>query len=117
MACRVLGVGAALLLAACANQAPAPPSEAIERSARVLARLDQLEAELHEENAKLSLYGELEQRHSRTSQIACQVSDEHIREIQRLASVQEQRQLAKTGKRRAVAQVRFPRRPASTAVN
>ncbi len=117
---RVLGVAAVLLLAACANEPAAPrESEALERSARMLARLDQLEADLHDENAKLAVYGELEQRHTRTSQIACQVSDEHIREIRRLAFAQEQKKLEKARKRRAVAQARFPRlsRRPTTALN
>jgi hypothetical protein len=105
---RVIGVGAILLLAACAKGPPPPrTSEALDRSARMLARLDQLEADLHDENAKLVVYSELEQRHARTSQIACEVSDEHIREIRRLALAQEKKQ---ERKRRAVAHVRLPRR-------
>ncbi|HYV64790.1 MAG TPA: hypothetical protein VE964_01020 [Myxococcales bacterium] len=107
---RVWGLGAILLLAACARE-PAVPrsSEALERSARLLARLDQLEADLHEEGSRLVVYGELEQRHGQASQIACQVSDEHLDEIHRLAMVQERKQQLKDGKRRAVAQARVPR--------
>ena len=68
---RVMGVGVTLLLAACAKETAAPrSSEALERSARILARLDQLEADLHDEGSKLAVYGELEQRHGQTSQIA-----------------------------------------------
>jgi len=103
-------VGMVLLLAACAREAAVRrSSEALERSARILARLDQLEADLHDEGSKLVVYGELEQRHGQASQIACQVSDEHLQEIHRLAMVQERKQQQKNGKHRAVAQARVPR--------
>jgi len=85
----VLGVGVALLLAACARETPPPrQSEALERSARILAKLDQLEADLHDENSKIGFYDELEGRHRQVSQIACQVSAEHVQEIHRLAIAQ-----------------------------
>src|SRR5712691_1565509 len=115
---RVLGLGMTLLLAACAKEAAAPrTSEALERSARMLARLDQMEADLHDEGSKLAVYGELEQRHSQTSQIACQVADEHVREIHRLAMAQQQKkQQEKASKRRAVAQARVTHRT-TTALN
>ena len=107
---RVWGLGTILLLAACASEPAAPrSSKALERSARILARLDQLEADLHDEGSKLVVYGELEQRHGKASQIACQVSDEHMQEIHRLAMVQERKQQQKTVRRRAVAQARVPR--------
>ena len=56
---RVLGLGVTLLLLACAKESAAPPrtSEALERSARMLTKLDQLEADLHEEGSKLAVYG------------------------------------------------------------
>jgi capsular polysaccharide biosynthesis protein len=112
-----MGLGMALLLAACAKEADVPrSSEALERSARILAKLDQVEADLHDETSKLVLYGELEQRHGQASQIACQVSDEHVQEIHRLAMAQEKKQAEKVRKRRAVAQARVPRRTA-TALN
>lgn len=96
------------------REVPAPhASEA--RSARILARLDQLEADLHDEGSKLAVYGELEQRHGRTSQIACQVSDEHLQEIHRLAMAQEKKQQEKTRKGRAVAQTRVAH--SATALN
>ena len=113
---RLLGLGVTLLLGACAKEAAAPlPSDAMERSARILARLDQLEADLHDDGSKLAVYGELEQRHGQTSQIACQVSDEHLQEIHRLATAQEKKQQEKTRKRRAVAQTRVAR--SATALN
>jgi hypothetical protein len=115
---RVLGLGVTLLLAACTRETAAPPrtSDALERSARILAKLDQLEADLHDEGSKLTVYGELEERHGQVSQIACQVSDEHVQEIHRLAMAQQKKQMEKARKRRAVAQARVPRRTA-TAMN
>jgi hypothetical protein len=82
----------------------------------MLARLDQLEADLHDERSRLAVYGELEHRHSQTSQIACQVADEHVQEIHRLAMAQEKKQAEKARKRRTVAQARVIRRTA-TALN
>ena len=109
---QVLGVAMALLMAACAGE-PAPrTSTAIERSARILARLDQLEADLHEESTKLAVYDELDQRHRTTSQIACQVTDEQLRDVRRLAEVQERKQQQKTRNHRAVAVARLSRGPA-----
>src|SRR5882762_11635365 len=113
---RVLGLGVTMLLAACAKEAAAPrASEALERSARMLAKLDQMEADLHDEGSKLAMYGALEQRHGQTSQIACQVADEHVQEIHRLAMAQQKKQAEKVRRRRAVAQGRVSRR--ATAMN
>jgi hypothetical protein len=116
---RVLGLGVTLLFLACAKESATPPraSEALERSARILAKLDQLEADLHDERSKLAVYGELEQRHSQTSQIACQVADEHVQEIHRLAMAQEKKQQEKARRRRTVAQARLSHRSAATAMN
>jgi len=116
---RVLGLGVTLLFLACAKESATPPraSEALERSARMLAKLDQLEADLHDEGSKLAVYGELEQRHSQTTQIACQVADEHVQEIHRLAMAQEKKQQEKARKRRTVAQARLSHRSAATAMN
>jgi hypothetical protein len=109
---RVLGAGVALLLTACAGD-PAPrTSEAIERSARVLAKLDQLEADLHQETTKLAIYDELDLRHRQTTQFACQVTDEQLRDVRRLAEVQERKQQRKDRNRRAVAVARVVRGPA-----
>jgi hypothetical protein len=115
---QVLGLGMTLLLAACVREPAAQPrtSEALERSARILAKLDQLEADLHDEGSKLAVYGELEQRHSQASQVVCQVSDEHVQEIHRLAMAQEKKQQEKAKKRRVMAQAR-PRQRTTTALN
>ena len=108
---RVLGIGVTLLLGACASEPVPRQSEAMERSARILAKLDQLEADLHEEGTKLTVYDELDQRHRQTAQIACQVADEHVREIHRLAEAQERKQQEKVRHRRAVAVARVSRTP------
>ncbi len=115
---RVLGVGVTMVLVAACVKEPAAPrtADGLERSARILAKLDQLEADLHDEGSKLAVYGELEERHGQTSQIACQVADEHVQEIHRLAQAQERKQKEKVRKRRAVAQARVTHRTA-TALN
>ena len=105
----VLGACVMLLFAACAREPAHRPSDALDRSARILARLDQLEADLHQEQTKLAVYDELDQRHRQTSQIACQVADEHVREIHRLAEAQERKQQEKVRHRRAVAVARLSR--------
>jgi hypothetical protein len=102
--------------AACVGTAPAPrQSEAMERSARILAALDHLEADLHSRDAEMATYSELIERHQQTQQIACSVTDEHVLDIARLAAVQEARMAQKAGvapkKRKTVAvRARSPRR-------
>jgi hypothetical protein len=101
---------------ACVGTAPAPrQSEAMERSARMLAALDRLEADLHSRDAEMATYSQLIERHSQTQQIACKVTDEHVLDIARLAAVQEARMARQTGnapkKRKTVAiRARTPRR-------
>jgi len=101
---------------ACVGTAPAPrQSEAMERSARMLAALDRLEADLHSRDAEMATYSELIERHSQTQQIACKVTDEHVLDIARLAAVQEERRARQAGiapkKRKTVAvRARTPRR-------
>ena len=85
-----------VLAAACVRTAPAPrQSEAMERSARMLKRLAALEADLHSGDTEVATYSELIRRHSRTEQIACKVTDEHVAEISRLQAVQEARMTRK----------------------
>ena len=82
--------------AACVKTAPAPrQSEAMERSARMLKQLDALEADLHSGDAEVVTYSELVRRHTRTEQLACKVTDEHVAEISRLQAVQEARMARK----------------------
>jgi hypothetical protein len=108
---RVMVIMVTLLFAACAREEAPRPRDAIERSARILAKLDQLEADLHEENAKLAMYDELDQRHRQSSQFACQVTDEQLRDIRRLAEVQERKEQRKERNRRTVAVARLSRGP------
>ena len=106
-----------LLAAACVRNAPEPrQSEALERSARMLRQLERLEADLHQGDAETSTYSELVRRHTRTEQMACKVTDEHVLEISRLAAVQEARMQARREergkKRKVVAMARTrPSRP------
>jgi len=108
---RRTGLLLVLAAAACAQTAPAPrQSEAMERSARLLERLDRLEADLHSGEAEMATYSELVRRRSRTEQIACQVTDEHMEDVGRLAAIQEERMARQAGlpvkKRKAVAAAR-----------
>jgi hypothetical protein len=114
---RAIGCGILLLLAACARAQAPRQSDALERSARLLARLDQLEVDLHQQDAELYLNGELEYRHGQAEQIACQVTNDHVREIHRLAALQEEKRREKAHKKgRAIAQARVTR-PARVATN
>ena len=117
---RRMGLLLVLAAAACVRTTPAPrQSEAMERSARILKQLDALEADLHSGHAEVATYSELVRRHSRTEQIACKVTDEHVAEFSRLQAVQEarmarQRQEPVKKKRKVVALVHT--RPARRAV-
>ncbi len=93
---RRTGLLALLVAAACAKAPPAPrQSEAMERSARMLKQLERLEADLHQGTAETGTYSELVERHTRTEQIACQVTNDHVLEISRLAAIQESRMASK----------------------
>jgi len=67
----------------------------MERSARLLKQLERLEADLHQGTAETGTYSELVERHTRTEQIACQVTNDHVLEISRLAAIQESRMASK----------------------
>ena len=89
---RRTGLLIAMALLACARTPPAPrQSEAMERSARILAKLDALEADLHNGAVEAAVYKELVERHAHTEQIACKVTDGHVGDIERLAAIQEAR--------------------------
>src|SRR3954471_6791032 len=117
---RAVICGVLVVFAACARaQAPSPrQSDALERSAKLLARLDQLEADLHQQDAQIFLTSELEWRHGQASQIACQVTGDHVREIHRLAVMQKEKRREKAShkKPRAIAQARTTR-PSRIATN
>ena len=100
--------GFVLLGAACAQEVPAQrESDMMERSSRLLARLDQLEADLHDEEAKLGVYSVLGERHAQVTQMACQVSAEHVQEIHRLAQAQAEKQKERTTHRRGITTARL----------
>jgi len=109
---RVVGCGILLVLAACARAQAPRQNDALERSARLLARLDQLEADLHQQDAEILLSSELEYRHGQAQQIACQVTNDHVKEIHRLAVLQEEKRRERSHKKgRTIAQARLPKRP------
>jgi hypothetical protein len=114
---RAIGCGILLLLAACARAQAPRQSDAMERSARLLARLEQLEADLHQQDSEIFLTSELEYRHGQAQQIACQVTNDHVREIHRLATLQEEKRREKAHKKgRTIAQARSVK-PARVATN
>jgi hypothetical protein len=106
---KIVGVLCLLVSAACSFAQPPPSaarqSEAMERSARMLRQLDSLEADLHGETATIETYGELIDRHGQATQVACQVTEAHVREITRLDLAQRQKREEKQRmrKRRSVA--------------
>src|SRR5207248_11674133 len=109
---RVIGCGILLVLAACARAQAPRQSDAMERSASLLARLDQLEADLHQQDADILLSSELEYRHGQAQQVACQVTNDHVKEIHRLAVLQEEKRRERSHKMgRTIAQARLPKRP------
>ena len=109
---RAIVCGVLLVFAACARAQAPRQSDALDRSARLLARLDQLEADLHQQDSELFLTTELEYRHGQAQQIACQVTNDHVREIHRLAVAQEEKRREKAHKKgRTIAQARMPKRP------
>jgi hypothetical protein len=116
--------GLLLVLAAgaCAQTVPEPrQSEAMERSARILRQLDRLEADLHTGDAEMATFAELVRRHTRTEQLACKVTDEHVAEIHRLAAAQEAKMAHKrqerVKKRKAIAMARTHRSGRALASN
>ena len=109
-----------MVAASCARTAPVPrQSEAMERSARMLKQLEALEADLHSGDAEVATYSELVRRHTRTEQLACKVTDEHLAEISRLQAVQEARMARKLKdrvKKRKVVALVHPRAATRRAV-
>ena len=83
------GLLVAFVLTACGAQTRWQPSEAMERSARILKQLDRLEADLHASAGDTMLFSDLVERHGQAQQVACKVTDEHVEEIHRLAVAQE----------------------------
>jgi hypothetical protein len=109
---RAVICGVLVVLGACARPEAPRQSDALERSAKLLARLDQLEADLHQQDAEIFLTSELEWRHGQAQQMACQVTSDHVKEIHRLAVAQEEKQREKAKARKkgkVVAQARVAR--------
>ncbi|TMA17589.1 MAG: hypothetical protein E6J85_16720 [Deltaproteobacteria bacterium] len=103
---RVIGCGILLVLAACARAQAPRQSDAMERS-----------ADLHQQDAEILLTSELEYRHGQAQQIACQVTNDHVKEIHRLALLQEEKRREKAHKKgRTIAQARSAK-PARVATN
>jgi leucyl-tRNA synthetase len=75
--------------AACLRSSTPWKSDALERSARMLQKMDKLEADLHQGQSEIATFGELVERHNRAEQIACKVTDEHVEDIHRLAMAQQ----------------------------
>ena len=112
----VLG-GLVICLAACESRPAWKPSDALERSARVLKHLDRLEADLHGSEAETLTYNVLVQRHAQATEFACKVSQEHVQDIERLAAIQErkieQKRAARAVARRKKAVAQLLRKPRS----
>ncbi len=105
---RGICVVAAIGLCACGISQPPQPrqSEAMERSARMLKALSQLEADLHDVDATVDTYAELVERHGQAQQMACAVTNDHVQEIHRLAVAQERKREEKARKHRQIAMAR-----------
>ena|SRR5260221_10560166 len=102
----------AAVLAACSTRPAWQPSDALERSARMLRQLDRLEADLHNAEGENLTWGVLVERHAHAEQMACKVADEHVADITRLQALMEakiqSKRLARAAARRkkTVAQLR-----------
>jgi hypothetical protein len=105
---RAILVMAVLAAAACGPRRAAwKPSDAMERSAKLLNSLDKLEADLHAGTAETDVYATLVARHGHAQEIACKVTDEHVEEIHRLAALQQEKLRQKRAQRKkAIAQLR-----------
>jgi leucyl-tRNA synthetase len=85
-------MGVVLILAmsaACLRPSAPWKSDALERSARLLQKMDALEADLHQGQSELATFSELVERRNHAQQIACKVTDEHVQDIHRLAMAQQ----------------------------
>ena len=103
----VLLVGALGLTGACTQRAP-HRSDALARSRAVLERAAEIESELHAEEAAVDFYTELSERRRTTTEVACNVSQAHIKEIQRLSEAQTKKRREKMKARRVALASRTP---------
>jgi hypothetical protein len=97
-----IGIVLLALAAACGAQKPWQPSDALDRSARMLRQLDKLEADLHDSDAQTMTYAVLVDRHGKAEQMACKVTDEHVAEIHRLAEAQLRKQQERQARKKKV---------------
>ena len=81
----------AMNVAACNSRPAWKPSDAMERSARMLKQLDRLEADLHGAEGENLTYGVLVDRHAHAEQMACKVTEDHVADIERLQALQERK--------------------------
>jgi hypothetical protein len=103
-----MGVVLILAMSAACMRPSAPwKSDALERSARMLEKLDKLEADMHQGESEIATFGELVERRNHAEQIACKVTNEHVEEIHRLAVAQQQKiEQKRHAKKKAVAMAR-----------
>jgi hypothetical protein len=71
----------------------------MDSSARLLAQLDRIESELTTADAENLTNAVLVERHGHAEQLACKVSDEHVREITRLDLALQKKMQEKRGKK------------------
>ena len=109
---RGLFLTVAVVVAGCSSRPAWKPSGAMETSARMLKQLDRLEADLHGAEGENLTYGVLVERHAHAEQIACNVTEKHVEDIERLQAIQERKivqkreaRAAARRKRNAVAQL------------
>ena len=103
----VVAFGVGLLGVGCA-QPPTHRSDALARSRALLDRAERLESDLHTQNAELDVFSELNQRRQSATEVACQVSQAHIKEIKRLAEAQREKRKKRSRSRRLAALARGP---------
>jgi hypothetical protein len=87
----------------CAQRTAPRHSAAMDASARMLQRLDKLEADVANADAENVTYAVLVDRHGKAEQMACHVTDEHVQEIQRLDLAQQKKVQEKHKKRMTIA--------------
>ena len=80
-----------LMCLGCASRPAWHPSDAMEKSARILKQLDSLEADLHQGTQETDTYSVLMERRNHAEQVACKVTDEHVDEIHRLYMAQQEK--------------------------
>jgi hypothetical protein len=95
--------GLVLAISGCAQRPPPQHSQAMETSARMLAQLGKLEADLAAADTAGTTFSLLVERHGQAEQVACRVTDEHIEEIHRLDVARQKQMLERHKKGLAVA--------------